>query len=146
MMKHLAGPFWWASRKWFLRPGLYWHWGRNRRILPLPRPSQPPAIIGFAEQTVVYATNQPQYRPLPAWRPRSDPQGKIVCCWKLSLRDRLKVLCTGRLWHQILTFNQPLQPQMILVDKPAMPSPDQEAAQPKRKNEHRQWRPRARRD
>lgn len=39
-MKHLFWRFFWASRRArFTRPGLYvWAFGRNLRVLPLPRP------------------------------------------------------------------------------------------------------------
>lgn len=77
-------------------------------------------LIEFPEQTVVIAKDQPGYRPLPAYRFPNDPTGKIVCCWRLTLRERLAVLLGGTLWHQILTFNRPLQPQLLMVEKPIM--------------------------
>ena len=77
-------------------------------------------IVEFPEQTVVIAKDQPQYLPLPAHRHRNDPNGKITCCWSLSLLERLRVLFTGTIWHQVLTFGQPLQPQLLLVEKPMM--------------------------
>jgi hypothetical protein len=80
-----------------------------------------PELIEFPEQTVVFAKEQPEYRPLPAYRFQHDPTGSIVCCWKLNWRDRIKVLFTGKIWHHILTFNQPLQPQLLVIDKPEMP-------------------------
>ncbi len=76
-------------------------------------------LVSFPEQTAVYAKNQPQYRPLPAHR-ASDVEGRVTCCWALSWRERLHVLLTGRVWHQVLTFNQPLQPQLLTVEKPVM--------------------------
>lgn len=82
-----------------------------------------PELIGFPEQTVVYAENQPQYRPLPAHR---TPDGVVTCCWRLGWRDRLRVLWTGRLWHQISTFNDPLQPQLLLTRKPELTFGDRE--------------------
>lgn len=80
-------------------------------------------IIKFPEQTTTYAEDQPQYQPLPAFKVPNDPEGRIVCCWRLSFVERLKVLFTGLIWHEILTFNQPLQPQLLEVDKPDMGSP-----------------------
>jgi hypothetical protein len=77
-------------------------------------------LIEFPEQTVVYAKDQPEYRPLPAHRHPHDPQGRITCCWRLTWRERLRVLFTGRIWHQILTFNTSLQPQLLLTEKPDM--------------------------
>lgn len=78
-------------------------------------------LIPFPEQTVVIAKAQPKYLPLPAYRFSNDPQGRIVCCWALTWRERLILLLTGKVWHQVLTFNQPLQPQLLTVDKPEMP-------------------------
>ena len=76
-------------------------------------------IIEFPEQTTVYAQDQPEYLPLPAHR-FGDREGRIAFCWSLTWRERLRVLFTGRLWHQVLTFNQPLQPQLMTVEKPEM--------------------------
>lgn len=75
-------------------------------------------LMEFPEQTVVIAKDQPEYRPLPAYR---SPDGRIVCCWRLTWRERLSVLLRGKLWHQVLTFNGPLQPQLLSVEKPDMP-------------------------
>lgn len=77
-------------------------------------------LIEFPEQTVVIAKDQPQYLPLPAHRFADDPQGRIAFCWAMSWRERLRCLFTGKLWQQVLTFNQPLQPQKLEVEKPVM--------------------------
>ena len=77
-------------------------------------------IIEFPEQTIIFAKDQPQYRPLPAYRYQDDPEGRIVCCWELSFSERIAVLFTGKIWHSILTFNQALQPQLLQVNKPEM--------------------------
>lgn len=76
-------------------------------------------LVEFPGQTTIIAKDQPQYRPLPAHR-FGDAEGRIACCWSLTWRERLRVLITGRIWHQILTFDQPLQPQLLTVDKPSM--------------------------
>jgi len=78
-------------------------------------------VIEFPEQTVVIAKDQPQYRPLPAYRQSADPEGLVICCWHLTWRERFRLLFTGRIWHHILTFNEPLQPQLLEVEKPEMP-------------------------
>lgn len=75
-------------------------------------------LIEFPEQTVVIAKDQPQYNPLPAHRFDGDTRGRIACCWSLTWKERLRLLWTGRLWHQVLTFNEPLQPQLLTVEKP----------------------------
>lgn len=76
-------------------------------------------LIDFPERTVVIAKDQPEYLPLPAHQFK-DATGRIACCWKLTWKERIAVLLRGTLWHQILTFNQPLQPQLLTVDKPEM--------------------------
>lgn len=76
-------------------------------------------LIEFPEVTTVIAKDQPQYNPLPAHR-FQDAEGRIACCWKLTWPERLKLLWRGVIWHQILTFNQPLQPQLLTVEKPDM--------------------------
>lgn len=77
--------------------------------------------IEFPEQNVAFAKDQPQYLGLPAHRFDNDGiSGRIACCWKLTWRERLTVLWRGVIWHEILTFNNPLQPQKLSVDKPAM--------------------------
>ena len=79
-------------------------------------------LIEFPEQKVVIAKDQPEYMPMPAWGQPNDPKGQIVCCWKLTLRERLKLLWTGRIWHSMLTFHKPIQPQLLTIDKPDMPT------------------------
>lgn len=79
-------------------------------------------IVEFPEQTVIYAKDQPQYRPLPAHQV-GDADGSIICCWRLTWRERLAVLFTGTIWHRILTFHGPLQPQLLTVEKPQMRKP-----------------------
>jgi hypothetical protein len=74
-------------------------------------------IIKFPEHNIVYAENQPEYMPLPAFKV-GDRKGTIICCWKLSWRERFKLFMTGLIWHRIMTFNHPLQPQLLEVDKP----------------------------
>ena len=75
--------------------------------------------VQFKEQNNVYGKDQAPYLPLPAHRHNGD-DGKITCCWSLTIWERLKLLVTGRLWQQVLTFNGPLQPQYLTVTKPLM--------------------------
>lgn len=72
--------------------------------------------IEFEEQTVVYAKDQPEYLPLPA----AIDNGVATFCWQLSWRERFQLLWHGLLWHQVLTFNEPLQPQLLLTKKPLL--------------------------
>jgi len=72
--------------------------------------------ISFPEHNIVIARDQPEYIQLPAF----VHSNRVVCCWSLSWRERLQVLFTGKIWHQILTFNQRLQPQLLSVEKPEL--------------------------
>ncbi len=71
--------------------------------------------IKFRQANVVFAKDQPQYQPLPAFK--SD-DGQTISCWQLNLKERFKILLTGKLWLTVLTFNQPLQPLLPSVDYP----------------------------
>lgn len=82
-------------------------------------------VVSFPEQTTIYAKDQPQYQALPAYH-FGDAEGRIACRWSLSWRERLRVLFTGTIWHQVLTFGQPLQPQKLTVEKPEMVAVSQE--------------------
>lgn len=70
----------------------------------------------FPEQNVVFAEDQPEYLPLPAFK-NDSPQGEVISCWKLSFRERLIILFKGYLWVQLLTFNKPLTPSYFTVNK-----------------------------
>lgn len=79
--------------------------------------------ISFPEANATYGEGQPQYLPLPALRERD---GCVTTCWKLTRRERVRLLFTGRIWWRVLTFNRPLQPVLPTVEKPAfvVPPPD----------------------
>ena len=66
-----------------------------------------PVIPGIKLPEVIYAENQPEYTPLPAYR---ADDGMVITRWKLSLTERLRIALHGHLWLSVLTFNQPLQP------------------------------------
>lgn len=69
--------------------------------------------IEFPQQNIVFAKDQAQYLPLPAHKAAADkydPRACVTTCWRLSWRERLTVLLTGKLWLQQLTFSNPLQP------------------------------------
>jgi hypothetical protein len=76
-------------------------------------------ILDIPEKTVVIAKDHPEYIAIPAHQ-FGDAEGRIAFCWGLTWRERLRVLFTGRIWHQVLTFNKPLQPQKLTVERPEM--------------------------
>ena len=81
--------------------------------------------VPFPEQTAVLARNQPEYLPLPVHR---AADGTVVSCWRLTLRERLRLLFGGRLWLLQLTFGEPLQPQCPQTEYPfTRPDPEPDA-------------------
>lgn len=72
--------------------------------------------IKFPEHNTVFAKDQPEYQPLPAFRNES-PQGEVISCWQLSFKERIKILFTGKLWVSLWTFNKPLTPSLFTVNK-----------------------------
>jgi hypothetical protein len=75
-------------------------------------------LIEFPEMTTTYAKSQPPYKPLPAYRQPEDPDGRIICKWKLTIGERIRLLFSGVIWHSVLTFNDPLQPQLLFLKYP----------------------------
>ena len=80
--------------------------------------------IEFPEQTIVWARNQPPYLPLPAY----INEHETISCWRLSWRERWRVLWSGRLWLRQMNYGAPLQPQAPCVESPfavpPTPEPD----------------------
>lgn len=74
-------------------------------------------LIEFPEHNAVYGAGQPQYKPAPAYR-EGFQDGRVIYCWGLTLRERLRVLWTGRIWQHTLTFNTPIQPVSLEVESP----------------------------
>lgn len=72
--------------------------------------------IPFKEQNVVFAKDQPQYLPLPAFR-SDEPDGVVVFCQSLSFKERLRVLFTGKIWCGLMMFGKPLTPSRFSTKK-----------------------------
>ena len=51
--------------------------------------------IEFKEQTHIIAKDQPEYLPLPAHINLEDPYGTMTFCWKLSWKEKIKLLFKG---------------------------------------------------
>jgi hypothetical protein len=66
------------------------------------------------EANVVYGEGQPEYKPLPAHKTK---EGQAIFCFELDEAERKKIAETGELWVSLLTFNQPLQPIFITINK-----------------------------
>lgn len=72
--------------------------------------------IEFKEQNVVFAKDQPQYQPLPAFRNESE-QGEVISCWKLSGEEVELVGRTKKVWASMMTFNKALTPMFLSIRK-----------------------------
>jgi len=80
-------------------------------------------LIPFAEQNTVIAENQKEYAPMPCNIDRSSPYHITTMCWELTPEEIAEVQRTGKIWHQVYTFGQPMQPQLLRTDKPEMVNP-----------------------
>lgn len=72
--------------------------------------------VEFKHQNIVFAKDQPEYHPLPALRIDS-PTGEVVSCWKLTFKERVKIMFTGRVWLSLMSFNKPLTPSYLAVNR-----------------------------
>lgn len=72
--------------------------------------------IKFPESNTVYAENQPEYHQLPALKVEG-PMGEVISCWKLSFRERLRILFFGKLWVCLCSFGKPLTPSFFTTKK-----------------------------
>lgn len=72
--------------------------------------------IPFKGHNCTYAKDQPEYKPLPAFKD-DGPQGQVVTCWNLGFWERLRLLLTGKVWVCMLTFNGPLSPLKVSSKK-----------------------------
>jgi hypothetical protein len=70
----------------------------------------------FDEVNVVFAKDQPEYIPLPAFL-NEAPTGEVITCWRLSFRERIRLLFTGEIWLCMLTFHRPLTPTFVTTKK-----------------------------
>lgn len=70
----------------------------------------------FKHQNIVFAKDQPEYQPLPALK-LDTPEGEVISCWKMNWKERIKVVITGRVWLSLLSFNKPLTPSIISVNR-----------------------------
>lgn len=71
--------------------------------------------IKFKECNVTFAKEQEQYKSLPAFYDKSS--GVVVSCYKLSVKDILRMVFTRKMWLGIMTFGKPLQPQLLTTNK-----------------------------
>jgi hypothetical protein len=67
----------------------------------------------------VLAKDQPEYLPLPvAHVEYTDGTRSMISRYRLTWFERLRLLFTGDVWWEQLTFGQPLQPQKLHLHEP----------------------------
>lgn len=72
--------------------------------------------IQFPEANVIFAKDQQEYLPLPAHRVGNDV-GLVNTCWELSDEEIETLIMTKKVWVSIYTFNKPLVPIMLTVNR-----------------------------
>jgi len=74
--------------------------------------------IEFDGHNEVIAKNQTdKYNPIPA---HIAADGTVTMCWSLDLQERRDVSESGKIWLQVLTFGQSLQPLWMGSQMPAL--------------------------
>lgn len=69
--------------------------------------------VTFPESNIVAGKDQ-SFRDLPAW----TDGNVLISCWGLTLRERLRLLFSGKVWISLLTFGEPVQGQLPQVQTP----------------------------
>jgi len=83
------------------------------------KPTTPvlPSHPEFPEMTL--AKDQPEYEPLPVCVIRyGNGDISTISRWRFTWRERLRVLFTGTMWLEQLTFGSRLQPQLPHTREP----------------------------
>lgn len=75
-------------------------------------PISPVLAPEFADLEVVYAKDQPEYRPLPVLKNKA---GVVMSRWKLTEEEREAIEAGADILLSVCTFNQPLQPVRIEI-------------------------------
>lgn len=76
--------------------------------------------VQFRGTNITFGEGQPQYKPLPAFM---ADDGTVVTCWRLTWRERLRLLFTGRIFIMTLTFKAPIQPMLPTLSNPLTSNP-----------------------
>lgn len=66
--------------------------------------------------------NQEEYNTLPAFVgeiPFAEGTAiGLTCCFEFTQEEISEIVRTGVIWHTVLTFGNPLQPQLMTAQKP----------------------------
>ena len=70
----------------------------------------------FKHQNIVFGKGQKEYQQLPALK-IDTPEGNVITCWKLTFWDRIRVLFLGRVWLNLMSFNNVVTPSYMSTDR-----------------------------
>ncbi len=76
-----------------------------------------PVIKGLEAFEIVYAKDQPEYRPLRALQSMKS-SGGVLSRWTLTEEQREAIANGEDIYLEILTFQGPLQPVLLFVGAP----------------------------
>ena len=76
------------------------------------KPNEGPVFDGLESQEVIYAKDQPQYRPLRTLVSKG-PERKVISRWTLTAEQRQAIAEGADIFLILLTFWEPLQPIML---------------------------------
>ena len=71
--------------------------------------------IKFKECNTEFAKDQEEYNTLPCLK-LDTPEGHVIICQKMTFRERVRVLFTGKVWLTLLSFNKPLAPHHMSTE------------------------------
>ncbi len=74
--------------------------------------TSPVLSIELQPEEIVYAKDQPEYKPLPVLR---SPSGIVLSRWRLTDAERAAIANGADVLLSVWTFNNPLQPLLIEV-------------------------------
>lgn len=74
--------------------------------------------ITFPQVNVAIGEGQKDYEILPAFLNPKDAHGTVIACFELTKEELSEISKSEKLWVQLLTFGNPLQPFLISVDSP----------------------------
>jgi hypothetical protein len=78
---------------------------------------QEPIVPGHDLPVTNFAESQDEYQTLPAFR---LDDGTVLTRWRLTWKERFTIFLRGDLYLFMLTFNKPLQPISLQVERPAV--------------------------
>ena len=81
--------------------------------------------IEFHGVNRVLGQSQDEYNNLPVYV-AEDACGSVVCLWSLTLKERIKLLFSGTIWHTTSTFGGLYMPIHMSLESPLRHKTDTE--------------------